>query len=90
MSKTKDGKTYFVKKKEDGKTCVMLKFHACLSIDVEGRSRGLSVMWKENMKCRIMNYSKHFINIIVNDGDKEDWRLTCYYGYPERSRRRQT
>jgi hypothetical protein len=34
-------------------------------------------MWKENMKCRIMNYSKHFINIIVNDGDKEDWRLTC-------------
>jgi hypothetical protein len=68
---------HILSKKEDGKTCVMLKFHACLSIDVEGRSRGLSVMWKENMKCRIMNYSKHFINIIVNDGDKEDWRLTC-------------
>jgi hypothetical protein len=68
---------------------VMLKFDACLSIDVEGRSGGLSVMWKENMKCRIMNYSRHFINIIVSDGDKGDWRLTCYYGYPERSRRRQ-
>jgi hypothetical protein len=68
---------------------VMLKFDACLSIDVEGRSRGLSVMWKENMKCRIMNYSRHFINIIVSDGDKGDWQLTCYYDYPERSRRRQ-
>jgi hypothetical protein len=67
----------------------MLKYDACLSIDVEGRSGGLSVMWKENLKCRIMNYSRNFINLIVSDGDKGEWRLTCYYGYPERSRRRQ-
>jgi endonuclease/exonuclease/phosphatase family metal-dependent hydrolase len=25
----------------------------------------------------------------VTDGDRGDWRLTCYYGYPERGRRRQ-
>jgi exonuclease III len=68
---------------------VMLKFDACLSIDVEGRSGGLSVMWKANTKCRIMNYSRNFINIIVDDGERGEWRLTCYYGYPERSRRRQ-
>jgi hypothetical protein len=67
---------------------VMLKYDACLSVDVEGRSGGLSVMWKENMKCRIMNYSRNFINLIVTDGDRGDWRLTCYYGYPERGRRR--
>jgi hypothetical protein len=30
---------------------VMLKFDACLSIDVEGRNGGLSVMWKEKLKC---------------------------------------
>jgi hypothetical protein len=67
----------------------MLKYDACLSIDVEGRSGGLSVMWKENLKCQIMNYSRNFINLIVSDGDKGEWRLTCYYGYPERGRRRQ-
>ncbi|XP_058752390.1 uncharacterized protein LOC131625554 [Vicia villosa] len=36
-----------------------------------------------------MNYSRNFVNIIVTDEARGDWRLTCYYGYPERSRRRQ-
>ncbi|GAU27412.1 hypothetical protein TSUD_356480 [Trifolium subterraneum] len=67
---------------------IMLKFDSCLSIDVEGRSGGLAIMWKDNVKCRVMNYSRNFINIIVEDSDIGDWRLTCYYGYPERSRRK--
>ncbi|GAU45872.1 hypothetical protein TSUD_240840 [Trifolium subterraneum] len=66
----------------------MLKYDSCLSLDVEGRSGGLAVMWKNTVKCRVMNYSRNFINMIVEDSDKGDWRLTCYYGYPERSRRR--
>jgi hypothetical protein len=61
-----------------------------LSIDVEGRTGGLFVMWKEKTKGRVLNYSRHFINIVVQDGDKGEWRLTCFYGYPERSRRRQS
>jgi endonuclease/exonuclease/phosphatase family metal-dependent hydrolase len=67
---------------------VMLKYDSCLSIDVEGRSGGLAIMWKDSVRCRVMNYSRNFINIIVEDEEKRDWRLTCYYGYPERSRRR--
>jgi hypothetical protein len=67
---------------------IMLNYDSCLSIDVEGRSGGLAVMWKNSVKCSVMNYSRNFINIIVEDSDKGDWRLTCYYGYPERSRRR--
>jgi hypothetical protein len=67
----------------------MLKYDSCLSIDVEGRSGGLVVMWKESVKCRVMNYSRNFINLIVDDDDERgEWRLTCYYGYPERNRRR--
>ncbi|GAU45877.1 hypothetical protein TSUD_401030, partial [Trifolium subterraneum] len=67
---------------------VMLKYESCLSIDVEGRSGGLSVMWKDTVKCQIMNYSRNFINIIVEDEEVGRWRLTCYYGFPERSRRK--
>jgi endonuclease/exonuclease/phosphatase family metal-dependent hydrolase len=66
----------------------LLKYDSCLSIDVEGRSGGLSVLWRESVKCRVLNYSRNFINMIVEDEDRGDWRLTCYYGYPERSRRR--
>jgi hypothetical protein len=69
---------------------VSLRFHSCLSVDVEGRSRGLSVMWRDTIDCRVMNYSRNFINLIVKEKEEEDeWRLTCYYGYPERERRRQ-
>ncbi|MCI03614.1 endonuclease/exonuclease/phosphatase family protein, partial [Trifolium medium] len=67
---------------------VQLNFNSCLSIDVEGRSGGLSVMWRDNISCRVLNYSRNFINLIVEEGGKGEWRLTCYYGYPERSRRR--
>ncbi|GAU34899.1 hypothetical protein TSUD_144300 [Trifolium subterraneum] len=68
---------------------VSLKFNSCLSVDVEGRSGGLSVMWRDTIKCRVMNYSRNFINLVVEDKEEGEWQLTCYYGYPERGRRSQ-
>ncbi|GAU37344.1 hypothetical protein TSUD_395250 [Trifolium subterraneum] len=67
---------------------VMLGFDSCLAIDVEGRSGGLAVFWKDSSKCRVLNYTRNFINMLVEDEQWGEWRLTCYYGYPERSRRR--
>jgi exonuclease III len=46
---------------------VNLKYNSCLSIDVEGRSGGLSVMWRSSVNCNIVNYSRNFINLIVED-----------------------
>ncbi|PNX97372.1 ribonuclease H, partial [Trifolium pratense] len=63
---------------------VDLKFNSCLSVDVEGRSGGLSVMWRDTIKCSVLNYSRNFINLIVEEKEQREWRLTCYYGYPER------
>ncbi|CAJ2637965.1 unnamed protein product [Trifolium pratense] len=67
---------------------VTLGYDSCLAIDVEGQSGGLAVFWKDNSKCRVLNYTRNFINLLVEDEKKGEWRLTCYYGYPERSRRR--
>ncbi|GAU32650.1 hypothetical protein TSUD_218990 [Trifolium subterraneum] len=58
------------------------------AIDVEGRSGDLAVFWKDSGKCHVLNYTRNFINMIVEDEQWGEWRLTCYYGYPERSRRR--
>ncbi|GAU29062.1 hypothetical protein TSUD_278180, partial [Trifolium subterraneum] len=69
---------------------VLLGFDSCLAIDVEGRSGGLAVFWKDSSKCRVLNYTRNFINMLVEDEQWGEWRLTCYYGYPERSRRRAT
>ncbi|GAU43245.1 hypothetical protein TSUD_241360 [Trifolium subterraneum] len=67
---------------------VMLRFDSCLAIDVEVRSGGLAVFWKDSSKCRVLNYSRNFINMLVEDEQWGEWRLTCYCGYPERGRRR--
>jgi hypothetical protein len=51
---------------------VSLRFHSCLSVDVEGRSGGLSVMWRDTIDCRVMNYSRNFINLIVKEKEEEE------------------
>jgi hypothetical protein len=56
---------------------------------VEGRSGGLAILWNDKVKCKIVNYCRNFINVEVDEAEKGVWRLTCYYGYPERGRRRQ-
>lgn len=61
---------------------VLLKFEACLSIDVEGRSGGIVMIWRKVGNCNVLNYSRNFVNIIFTDSEKGDWRLTCYYGFP--------
>ncbi|XP_058784794.1 uncharacterized protein LOC131659630 [Vicia villosa] len=67
---------------------VMLQFDSCLSVDVVGRSGGLAVLWRDSANCRIVNFSRNYVNILVEDEMKGVWRLTFYYGYPERNRRR--
>ncbi|PNX87387.1 endonuclease/exonuclease/phosphatase family protein [Trifolium pratense] len=66
----------------------MLNYDSCLVIDVEGRTGGLAILWKDSVKCRVLNYSRNFINLVVEHNEKGDWRLTFYYGYPEINRRR--
>ncbi|WJX92273.1 hypothetical protein P8452_73938 [Trifolium repens] len=68
---------------------VLLKYDSCLSIDVIGRSGGLAILWNNTVNCTVLNYCRNFINLEVDEADKGVWRLTCYYGYPERDRRRQ-
>jgi hypothetical protein len=51
---------------------VSLNFHSCLSVDVEGRSGGLSVMWRDTIDCRVMNYSRKFINLTVKEKEEEE------------------
>ncbi|XP_058758128.1 uncharacterized protein LOC131631355 [Vicia villosa] len=58
------------------------------AIDVEGRSGGIAVLWNNKSRCSVMNFSRNFINLHIQDDFKGEWRLTCYYGFLERVRRR--
>lgn len=64
-----------------------VNFH---SVDRQGRGGGLAVFWKNNVRCSIMDSSQNHIDIIIEERHNVSWRLTCFYGFPERERRQQS
>lgn len=62
-------------------------FDHCFSVDRVGRSGGLAILWKNNFHCEITSYSRNHIDLNVLDNGSAGWRLTCFYGFPERERR---
>ncbi|XP_057779716.1 uncharacterized protein LOC130998302 [Salvia miltiorrhiza] len=64
-----------------------LNFDGCFSVDSLGRSGGLCMMWKNSYNCSILGYSRNHIDLCITNANG-NWRLTGYYGFPERSRRR--
>lgn len=63
-------------------------FSEFYSVDRIGRSGGLAVFWKRNVRCTVMEASQNHIDLKINESYGVSWRLTCYYGFPERERRK--
>ncbi|CAN0881186.1 Transposon TX1 uncharacterized 149 kDa protein [Linum grandiflorum] len=69
---------------------VKLKFDGCFAVDVVGRSGGLGLLWRHGVVATLLNYSRHSINMQVTGTQGEDFRLTGFYGEPDRTRRKDT
>lgn len=66
-------------------------FDFCFTMDRLGRSDSIVVLWKSPFSCRMLNFSQNFVNLEVLDiVNNTSWRLTAFYGYLERSRRRES
>ncbi|XP_057774984.1 uncharacterized protein LOC130993963 [Salvia miltiorrhiza] len=63
-----------------------LNFEGCFVVDCVSRSGGLCMFWKLSSSCKLLSYSSNHIDIHVFDPNG-DWRLTAFYGYPDRGRR---
>lgn len=59
------------------------------SVDRICRSGVIAVFWKTNVDCGIMGYSQNYIDLFLNDHNVANWRITLYYGFPERARRKE-
>lgn len=68
---------------------VKLGFDYYLSIDREGMSRGLAMLWRGSLDVQVTGYSRNFINVEVNEENNDRWRLTIFYGFPKSSRRQE-
>lgn len=47
-------------------------------------------MWKTIMNCKVLDFSANFIDVIFLEKNSPAWRLSCFYGMPERSRHQES
>ncbi|XP_019167296.1 PREDICTED: uncharacterized protein LOC109163029 [Ipomoea nil] len=66
---------------------VRIGYEGLFYVDNTGRSGGLALLWKKNNTARLLGYSKTHIDVEVSIIGFPNWRMTCYYGYSERTRR---
>lgn len=67
---------------------VKFKYDYCFSVDRVGRSGGLAVFWRNYSEVSVDNYSQNHIDLVFTENGATSWRLTLYYGFPERTRRK--
>ncbi|XP_074352672.1 uncharacterized protein LOC141691818 [Apium graveolens] len=59
-------------------------------VDCIGRAGGLAIMWMNTVSCSINRSSMNYIDVDIIDNLVPSWKLTCFYGMPERVRRRKS
>ncbi|XP_019182124.1 PREDICTED: uncharacterized protein LOC109177267 [Ipomoea nil] len=67
-----------------------LNYDGLFYVDGGGVRGGLALLWRDRGVANLISYSKNHIDIQVNLPGSEPWRLTYYYGFPERNRRQQS
>ena len=81
LSETWSGRKHLEKVKRE------LEFDGLFTVPSDGRGGGLALLWKSEMNVWVDSFSKFHIDAIVHGGSEEAWRLTGFYGEPDRDRR---
>lgn len=67
---------------------MQLDFLQCFSVDRVGNGGGLTIFWKQKVKCIVVNSSLNHIDVTFSEISAPDWRFTYFYGFPESGRRK--
>lgn len=65
-------------------------FDGCFAVDKVGRNGGVAFFCRNSLKCEIVSYSFHHVDVCIDDARKGKWRITGFYGFPERTCRRES
>ncbi|XP_019169839.1 PREDICTED: uncharacterized protein LOC109165495 [Ipomoea nil] len=66
---------------------VKLGFDGLFYVDSTGLSGGLALLWRKNNTTRLLSFSKNHVDVEVSIAGFPNWRMTGFYGFPERRRR---
>lgn len=67
-----------------------LKFEGMIVVEAQGRSGGLALLWKEADTVKLLSMSFNHIDVEVHMQGLQPWRLTGFYGEPNRNLRSRT
>lgn len=67
---------------------VKLAFARDCFVDCTGHSDGVAVLWRNLHFVNISSYNNNFISVEVIEDNLANWRLSSFFGYPERSRQK--
>ncbi|XP_019179273.1 PREDICTED: uncharacterized protein LOC109174494 [Ipomoea nil] len=67
---------------------IKIGFEGLFYVDSVGVGGNLALLWRKNNTARLLSFSKNHVDIEVAIRD-EVWRMTCFYGFPQRNRRRE-
>ncbi|XP_019161998.1 PREDICTED: uncharacterized protein LOC109158536 [Ipomoea nil] len=80
----------FVDKQRMETIRVHLGFDCVFTVDADGHSGGLALLWNNTVDLRVTGYSSNHVDTEVRlDVGSPCWRFTGFYGYPQRQRRRE-
>lgn len=77
-----------VKSEKISEISTSLGFTNNFAVNSVGRGGGLAVMWKRNVMCTILSSSSNHIDVEIWEKNAPSWRITGFYGFPERHRRK--
>ncbi|XP_060959373.1 uncharacterized protein LOC133030597 [Cannabis sativa] len=69
---------------------VSLGFEGAMAVDVQGRSGGVAMLWRDNTEIHVLGVGTNYIDVSVKSSEGETWRLTGLYGEPNRNLRKRT
>jgi hypothetical protein len=61
---------------------IQLGYSSCLGVDRVGRGGGLALLWSDDVRISINNYSRFYIDGDISDGAGVSWSFTGFYGDP--------
>ncbi|KAK1375097.1 hypothetical protein POM88_031290 [Heracleum sosnowskyi] len=67
-----------------------LGFEGLFTVDPQGRSGGLALLWKEAEHVNLLGFSQNHIDVTIPISRLVSWQLTGCYREPDRAQRRKT
>ena len=70
---------------------VKFGFAGMFVVDLVGKNGGLALFWNEEAELEIHNFSRRHIDAIVKRSEEDrPWKLTCFYGNSDSSKRHES